>query len=303
MRAGIAASTPTAASVTTTAAAIHQAGGIVVSPAWFASLNSPMPSGTPSRAPGTAAMICAADSPAVTCRGVVPKARDSAAGRLVSSTVSALAAMPYNMGARGPRRRSTLIRLSRRLPVPLLLGLRLVARRPRRAALSAASVAVTVAGIVAVLAFHATGDQRRFGGTSGLANPVVLRDGQLLLVLTAALLALAAINAVFTAWATVLDTRRPSALVRALGTSPRQVSAGLSAAQALPALPGAIIGIPAGIALFAVANSGGVTTIPPLSWLLAAVLVALVAVAGLTTIPARLANRHPPGEILRSETR
>jgi putative ABC transport system permease protein len=189
------------------------------------------------------------------------------------------------------------------LPVPLLLGLRLVGRRPRRAALSAASIAVTGAGIVAVLAFHATGDQRRFGGSSGLANPIVLRDGQLLLVLTAALLALAAINAIFTAWATVLDSRRASALVRALGASPRQVSAGLSAAQALPALPGAIIGIPAGIALFAVANSGGVMTMPPVSWLLAAVLVALVAVAGLTAIPARLATRHPPGEILRSETR
>jgi putative ABC transport system permease protein len=65
-----------------------------------------------------------------------------------SSTVSALAD-----AARSPRRRGTLISLSRRLPVPLQFGLRLVARRPRRALLSAASIAVTVAGIVAVLAF------------------------------------------------------------------------------------------------------------------------------------------------------
>lgn len=47
------------------------------------------------------------------------------------------------------------MRISRRLPVPALFGLRLVARRPRRALLGAASVAVTTTGIVTVLAFHA----------------------------------------------------------------------------------------------------------------------------------------------------
>ena len=66
-----------------------------------------------------------------------------------ASTVSALADAAWQ-----PRRRPGLIALSARLPVPLLLGLRLVARRPRRALLSLASVAVTNAGIVAVLAFH-----------------------------------------------------------------------------------------------------------------------------------------------------
>ena len=58
-----------------------------------------------------------------------------------TSTVSALAD-----AARPPRRRARLIAISARLPVPLLLGLRLVARRPRRALLSAASIAVTVTG-------------------------------------------------------------------------------------------------------------------------------------------------------------
>jgi putative ABC transport system permease protein len=213
-----------------------------------------------------------------------------------TSTVSALAD-----AARPPRRRAAMIAVSRRLPVPLLLGLRLLGRRPRRALLSAASIAVTVSALVAVLAFHATNDQRRFGGSSGLINPVVSRDAQLLLVLTVVLLTLAAINAIFTAWATVLDTRHMSALMRALGASPQQVSAGVSVAQALPALPGAIVGIPAGIALFAVANSGGVTTVPPTSWLLAAVLGTLLVLAGLTAIPATLGTRRPPGEILQSE--
>ena len=71
------------------------------------------------------------------------------------STVSALADAP-----RLPRRRDSLIRLSRKLPVPALFGLRLVARRPRRAILSAASIAVTVMGLVAALAIHAGVDKQ-----------------------------------------------------------------------------------------------------------------------------------------------
>ena len=213
-----------------------------------------------------------------------------------SSTVSALAE-----AVRPPRRRALLTRTSRWLPVPLLLGLRLVARRPRRAVLTAACIAVTVTGITAVLAFHATADDKKFGGSSGLANPVAIRDEQMLLVLTVMLLTLAALTVIFTAWATVLDARRASALARALGASPRQVSAGLAAAQLLPALPGALLGVPLGIGLFAAANHGGVVTVPPWSWLAGAVLACLLAVAGLTAIPARAGARRPVGEILRSE--
>ena len=59
-----------------------------------------------------------------------------------------------------------------------------------------------------MLAFHATADQERFGGHTGLTNPVAVRDSQVLLVITVALIALAVLNAIFTTWATVLDTRR-----------------------------------------------------------------------------------------------
>ena len=213
-----------------------------------------------------------------------------------SSTVSALAD-----AARTPKRRGVLISLSRRLPVPVLFGLRLAARRPRRALLSAASIAVTVAGIVAVLAFHATVNGELPGGSSGgLANPVISRDEQMLAVITVMLVILAAVNAIFTAWAAVLDARHASALIRALGASPRQVSAGLAAAQVLSALPGAILGVPLGIGLFrAVA---GVGTVPPAWWLIAAVLGTLLVVAGLTTVPARIGARQPAAEILQAET-
>jgi ABC-type lipoprotein release transport system permease subunit len=213
------------------------------------------------------------------------------------STVSALADAP-----RPPRRRPRLLAMSRRLPVPLLLGLRLVARRPRRAVLGAANVAITMAGVVAVLTFHATAGQTINGGGSGLSDPVYNRDEQVLLVLTVILLALAGLNAVVTAWTTMLDTRHPAALARALGATPRNVAAGLTAAQLLPAVPGVLLGIPLGIGLFAAADHGGLITVPPAWWLAAAVLATLAAVAGLAAVPARIGARRPTAEILQAET-
>ena len=79
----------------------------------------------------------------------------------------------------------------------------------------------------------------------------------MLLAITITLVALAAVNAIFVAWATALDARRASALARALGATPQQVSAGLSAAQVLPALAGAILGIPGGLALLAAVDPDG----------------------------------------------
>jgi putative ABC transport system permease protein len=214
-----------------------------------------------------------------------------------TSTVSAL-----DDAAHRPNRHGALIRLSRRLPVPLLLGMRLVARRPRRAVLSAASVAVTVTGIVAVLAFHATANLRTTGGSRGLADPVLQRDEQMLLVLTIVLIALSVLNAICASWATVLDTRRPAALSRALGASPRQVTAGLAAAQVIPAVPGAILGIPLGIALFAAASHTGRVTVPAAGWIAGAVVATLVAVAVLAAIPARVGTRRTVTEVLQAET-
>jgi putative ABC transport system permease protein len=213
-----------------------------------------------------------------------------------SSTVRALAD-----SARSPRRHGALIRLSSRLPVPALFGLRLAARRPRRAVLTAASIAVTVCGIVAVLAFHATVNGTLAPSGRGLTSPVVSRDEQMLLVITIMLIALSALNAVFTAWATVLDARRPSALMRALGARSEQVSTGVLAAQVLSALPGAIAGIPLGIVLFKAV--GGHQTAPPSAlWVAAAVLGTLLAVAALTAVPVLIGARTPAARILQSET-
>jgi putative ABC transport system permease protein len=213
------------------------------------------------------------------------------------STVGALADAP-----RLSKRRASLIRLSRKLPVPALFGLRLVARRPRRAILSAASIAVTVMGLVAALAIHAAVDQKfsQLGPSGGLVNPDVPRAEQVLTAITISLVALAALTAVFAALATVLDARRASAVTLALGATPQQVRAGLVMAQVIPALPGAILGLPLGIGLFKVAGHG-LNGWPPALWLAAAVLGTVLVVAALTTVPARIGLRRPVAEMLQAE--
>jgi putative ABC transport system permease protein len=215
-----------------------------------------------------------------------------------TSTISALV-----NAARPPRRHAILLAISRRLPTSLLIGVRLIARRPRRAVLATASTAITVTGIVAVLAAHHADDVSagRFDWFAGLSDPVSGRVNQVMALLTVVLVTLAAVNAVVTGWATALDARQSLAVARVLGGTPQQVSAGLSAAQVLPAFPGSLVGIPLGIGLFAVTNDAGGVSVPPGSWLVAVVLGTLAAVAALTTVPAILGARQPAVLILRSE--
>lgn len=209
-----------------------------------------------------------------------------------TSTVNALAD-----AARPPRRSALLIALSTRLPTSLLLGVRLAARRPRRVALGAVSVAITVAGMVAVLIEHL-----RLGGTLGLANPQTQRMNQVLLVITVMLVVLAAVNALLITWATVLDTRHASALARALGATPQQVSAALAAAQFLSVLPGSLLGVPLGLGLVkVVTKSGDAYHLAPIWWLLVLILGTWLAMVVLTAIPARLGTRHSTAQLLHAE--
>jgi putative ABC transport system permease protein len=249
--------------------------------------------GAPSLTPVTAAEVIGVALVVALAATLVPAIR----GARISTT-NALAD-----ASRPSRRRRRLIAISRRLPVPLLLGVRLVARRPRRALLSAASVAVTMTGIVAVLTFHATADERLSGASSGLPDPVVIRDEQMLLVLTVALLALAVLNAITTAWATVVDATGSSAVARALGATKRQLTGAIAAAQLVPAVPGAIVGVPLGLGLFAAASGAGAngTTIPSAGWLIPAVLATLIGVTTLTAIPAWIGTRRQVTDVLARE--
>ncbi|MFI6458007.1 FtsX-like permease family protein [Streptosporangium amethystogenes] len=209
-----------------------------------------------------------------------------------SSTVSALAD-----AARPPRRTGWLITVSARLPVPLLLALRVAARRPRRVALGVASIAVTVSGIYVLMVLNAfLGDQPSTGAYTE-AQVAVLRH--VLLVWTVILLSLSAVNAIVITWATVLDNRHASALARALGATPQEMTVALAAAQVLPALAGAILGVfPGGWALFAAINAitGGDSdkaTLPAPWQLIGLVLATVLAVAALSAVPAHLGGRRP----------
>jgi putative ABC transport system permease protein len=244
--------------------------------------------GAPSLTLSTVGMVTAVALGVAVAATLVPAIR---AARI--STVHALADAP-----RLPRRSRWLVAISARLPVPLLLGLRVAGRRPRRVVLSAVSIAITVSGIVAALAARATVqlDAQLVGGT----DPTIEAANKVLLVITVMLAALAAVNAIVVTWVTALDNRHSSALARALGATPEQVSTGLSTAQVLPTLAGAVLGIPGGLALFA-ALSGEETANPSLWQLVAVVPVTVLVIAGLTTIPARLGARRPAAEILQAE--
>jgi putative ABC transport system permease protein len=242
--------------------------------------------GTPSLELSTVGLVTAVALGVAFAATVVPAVR---AAR--TSTVLALAD-----SARAPRRTGWLIRASTRLPVPLLLGLRLAARRPRRAVLATLSIAITVSGIVAALSAHA--DLGASGASA--ADPArTERLNQVLLIITITLAALAAVNAIVVTWATALDARHASAVARALGATPHQVSAGLSSAQLLPALVGALLGIPGGIAL--IAAVGDSVTLPPIWQLIAVVPATVLVVAALAAVPAHMGARRPVAEALASE--
>lgn len=216
-----------------------------------------------------------------------------------TSTVGALAD-----AAHPPRRGRLAIAVSRRLPVPLLLGMRIASRRRRRALLSGASIAITVGALVAVLMFRERAHSiETLGGLyrfSGPGDPLWERGADVMLVFTVALVVLALVNAVLVTWATVQDARHVTAIERALGASPEQATVAVVVAQLLSALPGAIVGVPVGIGLYLVVGRHG-SGMPSGVGIVAVILLTLVAVAGLTAIPARIGARQSVAEVLQAE--
>ncbi|MFF5246182.1 ABC transporter permease [Streptosporangium sp. NPDC000095] len=213
-----------------------------------------------------------------------------------TATVMALSATAHQ-----PRHRPWLTALSALLPTPLLLGLRLTARRPGRAVLQACSTATAVIAIVALLTLYAQ-PERGYGldGSSILPNLRGEHDRRLMLAVTILVIALTVVNTVTFTWTTAMEARANMAVARALGATPGQVASGLSTAQLLPALGGAVVGVPAGIGLLSLFAAGNAVD-PPFSWLLGATLATLLATAALTALPARLAARRPVARALSAE--
>ncbi|MFF4414301.1 FtsX-like permease family protein [Streptosporangium sp. NPDC001559] len=214
-----------------------------------------------------------------------------------TATVTALAATAHR-----PRRRPWITALSALLPTPLLLGVRLTARRPGRAVLQACSTATTVIAIVAVLTLNAQ-PERGYGldGSSVLPNLRGEHDRGLMLVVTILLIALAVVNTVTFTWTTALEARANMAVARTLGATPGQISMGLAAAQLLPGLPGVVVGVPLSIGMLSLFTARNAVETPFL-WMVGAALATLLATAALTALPARLAARRPVAPTLSAET-
>ncbi len=197
-----------------------------------------------------------------------------------------------------PRRRRWRVWLSRRLPTALLIGVRINARRPRRARLVMVNTLVTTTTLVAAVMSQAQNQQFRLGDVE-LPDPRDPRANQALLIVIVVLCVLALINAIVSTWSAVLDARQPLAVARTLGATPAQAGAGLAVAQLLPAILGVVAGVPAGIGLY-VTVAVGDGRYPPDSWLFATGLGVLLAIAVLTAIPAMAVARRPVANSLQS---
>ncbi|RAY13718.1 ABC transporter permease [Actinomadura craniellae] len=216
---------------------------------------------------------------------------------LRAGTVSALADTAHR-----PRRRAWLTRSSALLPTPLLLGLRLIARRPGRAVLHGCNITTTLIAITALLMVYAqpvTG----YPGSPMAKDQQTAQGRHLLLAVTAVVIVLAIVNTITITWTTALEARPTMAIARTLGATPGQITAGLSAAQLVPTLPGAITGIPLGLVLCWLFTSGpGKMIMPSVWWLLGAALTTVLATAVLTAIPARITVRRSVARTLSAES-
>lgn len=102
-----------------------------------------------------------------------------------------------------------MIKLSAQLPASLLIGTRLAVRRPRRLILTLAGTAVTVIGLVAVLIMHAAEANPELIAPN---DPLKARLSEVAVIISAVLVAFAAVNAIFIAWTTALETRHAASL-------------------------------------------------------------------------------------------
>ncbi|MGW5568653.1 FtsX-like permease family protein [Streptomyces tendae] len=205
-----------------------------------------------------------------------------------SSTVDTLAD-PARLIVHRPR----LTAMTVHLPTALLIGVRLIARRPGRAVLSAVGTAATTVMVTAALTFRVSLEAEAAQGTSTFEDIRNAVTGQVMLGVTVALVALSVLNTVLVSWSTAVQARRALAVTRTLGATPGQVVAALCTAQLLPAVGGIAVGIPTGIGLFALFSAVVVT--PPAGWLAVAAPAVLLAVAALAALPAWLHTRGPAG--------
>jgi putative ABC transport system permease protein len=235
--------------------------------------------------PGTAVAAVVLALTIAATAALVPVVRAAA-----TDTVDALAD-----SASPPHRRRWRILLSRRLPVALLIGVRINARRPRRARLVTANTLITTTAIAALLTEMARDHDPFLAAEPGLSDLPDPKDASVvhaMLLVFAVVCLLALVNTIVSTWTAVLDARHPLAVARALGATPGQAGMGLALTQVLPALPGALVGIPMGFQLYSTFSRPDPVPAPAW-WMAAAALGVLAAVVALTAVPAFAVARRP----------
>ena len=216
-------------------------------------------------------------------------------------------------GVRPPRRASLLSRLAIALylPLPAVVALRSLTRRPARAVLTVCSF--TVAVTMATTALIVQAAAQHFLALPGEpadrfvdeANRALLVQIHSLVRLFALLfVVLGVVNLLLVSAVAARDAARNQAALRAVGLTPGQAVASLATAQTITAAVGTVLGIPAGTALFRAFASGDGTLDPGTPAALtpgSAVLLAgatLGLAALLAAIPAAATNRRPPAPLL-----
>ena len=203
-----------------------------------------------------------------------------------------------------PPSRSRLARAIARssLPLPLTLGLKDLLARRHRALRLGGTIAVAGAAIVFALSMKATLDAQPAGEASDVpdALPVLVYslDAVLLLITATTLAAVALLS--------VRERIRDYGVLKTIGVTPREIASSLVGAHAVLALIAAVLSIPLGIGLyFAVYSASGGTSddlvIAPWGWLALVPIGAVLMIAAVTGLPARLATRIPTADALRYE--
>ncbi len=205
-------------------------------------------------------------------------------------------------------------RVPLRSPIPSTLAVKQILARPARSIATTAALALTVASLVAGLAFEATVKHEdtveqqaqqtrpRDPTAEGLApsqpDPVPISDStreQLRPIVhgfNAVLVAVAVVNLLATAIVSLRRRRRDIAVTRAIGLTPAQVQRNVFCSDGLVGLAASLIGIPLGITMFLgvyqIVNGDTELAVLPPFWQLIAVPIACVAaVIAVIAIPAR----------------
>ncbi len=220
------------------------------------------------------------------------------------STVRSLAA-----NVRPPRRSSRIGRLagSAGLPLPFVLGLRSMTRRPGRMVANAVGQALGIAMVIVGLALYRATKAFLATEPSGAADRAASEafTAHLLSIIFGAatlLVALATVNAFIVAVFAARDSARNHAIMRAVGATPRQTVVAFLVAQLGAGLLAGFLGVALGIVLFNTFAGEELTPIRLPVYVYAVVVVAALVVYVVNVVaPARLLARQSVTPLLAYE--